>query len=114
MSLAPREKQALRQIERQLSTEDPALGVYLSGRVRKRYARSQLLSFYALPPVLLGLGVLLHLAVLLLTGVVLAPVAPALGWWMLCSARPSRPAGHGRLAVRRRRRSVLRRGGTRS
>jgi hypothetical protein len=76
MSLLPREQHELRQIEDGIAGRDPALALWLSGRVRSRRPRRVIAVVYLLAPVLIVLGGVLGVGTLLVVGVIVAVVTP--------------------------------------
>jgi len=72
MGLHPSEQRMLRRIEEHLRTKDRDLDAFLSGRSALRRPRVLLGAMYLVPPVFIALGLVLHIIVLVVVGVVAA------------------------------------------
>jgi hypothetical protein len=83
VSLHPRDRQALEDIERAAHADDPQLAHWLAGRTRWRYPKRFAAAAYLVAPGVMVLGILLGLTVLVTVGAVLAVATPAGAWRML-------------------------------
>ena len=83
MGLHPSEQWMLRRIEERLRRKDPDLDAFLTGRSALRRTRAVLGAMYLVPPVFIALGLVLHVIVLVVAGVVAAPLVPATVWLLI-------------------------------
>jgi Flp pilus assembly protein TadB len=95
MGLHPGEQRILRRIEEHLRTKDLDLDAFLSGRSALRRPRVLLGAMYLVPPVFIALGLVLHIIVLVVVGVVAAPLVPVAVWLLI--RRGSAPSRHSQL-----------------
>src|SRR5262249_494143 len=108
MGLHPSEQWMLRRIEEHLRTNDFDLDAFLSGRSALRHPRVVLWAIYLVPPVFIALGLVQHVMVLVVVGVVAAPLVPVAVWLLIRRGSPrcrrshlpgagTEPAGDNRL-----------------
>jgi Flp pilus assembly protein TadB len=88
MGLHPSEQRMLRRIEEHLRTKDRDLDAFLSGRSALRRPRVLLGAMYLVPPVFIALGLVLHIIVLVVVGVVAAPLVPVTVWLLIRRGPP--------------------------
>ena|SRR2546423_1678832 len=89
MGLHPREQWMLRRIEEHLRTKDLDLDAFLSGRSAVRRPRVVLWVMYLVPPLFIALGLVLHVVVFVVVGVVAAPLVPVTVWLLIRRRSPS-------------------------
>ena len=94
MGLHPREQRMLRRIEEHLRTNDFDLDAFLSGRSALRRPRVVLGAMYLVPPVFIALGLVLHVVVLVVVGVVAAPLVPVAVWLLIRRGSPRSRRSH--------------------
>ena len=92
MGLHPREQWMLRRVEEHLRTKDLDLDAFLSGRSALRRPRVLLGAMYLVPPVFIALGLVLQIIVLVVVGVVSAPLVPVTAWLLIRRGPP--PSRH--------------------
>ena len=89
MGLHPSERWTVRHIEEHLRKQDHDLDAFLAGRSALRHARVVIWVMYLVPPVLIALGLVLHVVVLVVVGVVAAPLVPVTVWLLIRRRSPS-------------------------
>ena len=94
MGLHPREQWMLRRIEEHLRTKDLDLDAFLSGRSALRHPRVVLWVMYLVPQVFIVLGLVLHVVVLVVVGVVAAPLVPVTVWLLIRRGFPRSRHSH--------------------
>jgi len=99
MGLHVRERRKLRQLEEALRKEDPGLDTLLAGRPPPgrsalRHKTAVLWAIYLVPPVLIALGLVLHVMALVVAGAVAAPLVPVTAWSLIRRCFLSRRHGH--------------------
>ena len=94
MGLHPSEQWMLRRIEEHLRTNDFDLDTFLSGRSALRRPRVVLWAIYLVPPVFIALGLVLHVVVLVVVGVVAAPLVPIAVWLLIRRGSPRSRRSH--------------------
>src|SRR2546430_17431807 len=90
MGLHPSEQRMLRRIEEHLRTKDRDLDAFLSGRSALRRPRVVLGAMYLVPPVFIALGLVQHVIVLVVVGVVAAQLVPVTVWLLILFGPPLR------------------------
>jgi Flp pilus assembly protein TadB len=88
MGLHVKERWKLRQIEADLRRDDPGLDTLLAGRSAIRRTRAVLWAIYLVPPVLIALGLILHVIVLVVAAAVAAPLVPVTAWSLIRRRSP--------------------------
>jgi Flp pilus assembly protein TadB len=87
MRLHARERRKLRQIEEALRKDDPGLDALLvgrpPGRPALRHKTAVLWAIYLVPPVLIALGLALHVIALVVAGAMAAPLVPVTAWSLI-------------------------------
>jgi Flp pilus assembly protein TadB len=79
----PAERSMLQQIEERLRRENPDLDAFLAGRSALRRPRAVIGAIYLVLPVIVVLGLALDVAVLVVAGVVAAPLIPVSAWLLI-------------------------------
>jgi hypothetical protein len=79
----PAERSVLQQIEERLRRKDPDLDAFLAGRSAIRRPRVVIGAVYLVLPVIVGLGLVLDVAELVVAGVAAAPLIPVSAWLLI-------------------------------
>jgi hypothetical protein len=87
MPMQRHEQEAFESLEEWLNLEDPSLAGFLSRRQRFRHSRLVIALLFAVGPILFLAGLITHLLVVLIVGVALLPITPALSTFIVSIPR---------------------------